>query len=191
MTYQLFSFENQSPERQREILEKQIKQQQQREILEQQIQARKREKELEREKEERIQSMYEQRHSQPQQQQQQSQKQQQYIPQPHQQQFQQTQNYPSIVDSPPRQQATIDFTKTNGGARNQPLVFTPQKSLLSDTRPRVVIPERQILSMSLTPSTIHDAFASLRHQIMTTAASTVISGSPDCRTRGRKAHATF
>lgn len=172
--FQRFSFDNLTPERKMELLEKQRKQQQQRELLMQQIESKKKDKDNFKENENSRNFFQEQT---PMQMQQPIQPPPQSVS-PYQ--FQQNPNqfYPT----------TIDFSKTSvapNSFRKQQLVFTPQNySLLPERqlgrKSAGANREKQMMTISLTPNTIHDAFASLRHQIMATAASSVIGG-PDSR----------
>ena len=193
MTHQLFSFENQTPERQREIIEKQLRQQQQREMLLEQIEQRKREKEIQKENEERQEQIWEQRYMNPP-----PQPPQQVNQSPHQQMFQHSyiqdqlaqNSMQKVPDIPqPKFQSTVDFSRTANFA-SQSISFTPPRGkLLVDRAARPQF-ERRALSMSLTPSSIHDAFASLRHQIMSTAASAVISGDLKSSSRSKRSNAS-
>lgn len=181
--FQRFSFENQSPERKEELLEKQRKQQQQRDILLHQIEARKREKNLEKERNAQRELQEEQRYNE-----QFSSKQANTLSQ-------------SQTIQPSFQHAsTVDFSKNgrNSNAnRTQPAIFPIQNyTLLPERTPGEgqvkSLNDRQMLSMTLTPNTIHNAFASLRHQIMSTAASTVITSNPVSRSPPpQKIHQTF
>lgn len=184
--FQRYAFDNLPPERKMELLEKQRKQQQQREILQQQIETRKREKDIEKEKEAKRNSYQEHISNY-----------QSYPPQ--QTQFQSPSSFQYQVPQK-NQTNTIDFSKTTltpNNFRKQQFAFTPQNySLLPNKiqRKSSTCPthERQLISMTLTPNTIHDAFASLRRQIMTTAASSVIGGGADSRQpRDRKISDTF
>lgn len=185
--YQRFSFDNLSPERQMELVEKRRKQQQQREILLQQIESRKKEKDNTQEKENYRDVYQEPIQIQPQPQQMQSP----IISIP-------TYQFPQNKNQ--LQPTTIDFSKTSVASSNfrkQQLIFTPQNySLLPDRQPVRSLAsqnhDKQMMTMSLTPNTIHDAFASLRHQIMATAASSVIGGGTDSHAmRERKISDTF
>lgn len=185
--FQRFSFENLPPERKVELLEKQRKQQQQRELLLQQIESRKREKNNAKENENSRDLYQEQTPAQ------------QFQPQPLQPPIQPVSPYQFQQNTNQFQPTTIDFSKTSvtpSSFRKQQLVFTPQNySLLPERQVRKtsagVTRERQLMSMSLTPNTIHDAFASLRHQIMSNAASSVIGGADTRAMRETKMTDTF
>jgi hypothetical protein len=132
--FQRFSFENLSPERQTELMEKQRKQQIQKDMLEQQIETRRREREAQMQREVRN-------------------------PEPD----EAPQNYQMGGGSPPR--------GFGGGA--QSVIMAQRPSLLSERK--VARFERPLVAMSLSPTKIHEAFSSLRHQIMSSAAASILA----------------
>ena len=149
MSYQRFAFENLSPERQQEILEKQRKQQQLREMLQQQVQERKAEKDLDRERPERRATSF-------------------YRPQE-----------VTTVAMPkmrPVSGPEMTFSVKQPLSRTMPLEFTKQWKLFSDRSP-VQRQERPSPSMTLNPSKIHNAFENLRSRIITTASMHSVRGS--------------
>ena len=144
MSYQRFAFENLSPERQQEILEKQRKQQQLREMLQQQVQERKAERDTDAERFERRATSF-------------------YRPQ----------EAPSMVPAKMRPVTGPEtaFSVKQPFSRTVPLEFTKQWKLFSDRSP-AQRQEKPALSMSLNPNKIHNTFEGLRSRIISTASLT-------------------
>ena len=173
MSYQRFAFERQSPERQKELIEKQTKQQQLREMLRQQIEEKQREKAAEqqqvpvfrREPPSEYRSPPEYRAPPPE-----------YRAPP-----------PEYRAPPPEYRAPppMDYRAPEAMPRDyypmptaqvgdfgsfvpSPVMIAPPRPLLSD-RKRVTQMGRTQMSMTLKPAKIHDTFSNLRCSMMSSS----------------------
>ena len=154
-SYQRFAFERQSPERQRELIEKQTKQQQLREMLRQQIEERQMQKSAEQSQSTTIRRRdppSEYRSPAPE-----------YRPPPPE--YRAASVEP--VQSLPRDFYPLPTAPASdyGSFVPAPVMIAPPRPLLSD-RKRVTQMGRMHMSMTLKPAKIHDTFSNLRCSMM-------------------------
>ena len=150
MSYQRFAFENLSPERQREIVEKQVKQQQQKEMLRKQIEEQQKMKAMAKD-EKRRRKHPESSYSEPE--------------QSH---FDRAAAYPREAIPMPAPPAS-DYAAYHPA----PVQMSPVRPLLVERR-RLPAGGRH-MSMGINPAKIHDTFSALRGNIVSMSQRTVLT----------------